>query len=491
MNMTESNQGKVTRVLIISANPLFARGLENLLSNRWSDQAVEVRLESNLTEAMTALESWQPELVIVDYDDRNIQRAAFLSHFISGDQPMKVMLVSLRESGEVVVYDRRTLTPAQAENWLDLPWTRVANVQEPPVPEPVRKQPQQVSETHLSPRSGGMKHYVIAGVLAVVLTFVMSFLLQSANLFLVPASSQAGPVDQMIRLQLWIISFLFSLVTVFILYSAFVFRRRRGDQSAGTYFKANNSLEIIWTILPLGLVIVLAMIGAKDLADIRKADPDALEVKVTAFQWGWSFEYPDYGIQGNQLYLPVNRQVHLSMTSRDVIHSFWVPEFRIKQDVLPGENLVKELRINPTRVGNYQVMCAELCGGSHAYMNAAVNVVSQQDFDAWVAEQSDTSSLTPAQRGEKVSQTSGCTGCHSLNGAKLPGPTWKGLAGESVKLTDGSTVVADDTYLKKAIVDPNAEIVEGYTPNLMPQTYKTQLSDQQINDLVEFMKSVK
>ena len=165
-------------------------------------------------------------------------------------------------------------------------------------------------------------------------------------------------------------------------------------------------------------------------------------------------------------------QVQLVMTSRDVIHSFWVPEFRIKQDILPGKNLVKELRITPNRIGNYTVYCAELCGGAHAYMTAPVKVVSQADFDAWVAEQTNTASLTPAQRGEKQVKASGCTGCHSLDGSARPGPTWKGLAGSQVKLADGSTVTADDEYLLESIADPNAQVVEGFPPNMMPPNYK-------------------
>jgi cytochrome c oxidase subunit II len=510
VSMSDVGHEPQRRVLIASANPLFARGLQKLVAQRWENRGVEVRLVGNMDEVTAALETWQPNLVIVDYDDAGkpgkIQREAFLSRFIAGDQPMQVMLVSLRASGEVVVYDRRTMTPAQAEDWLDLPWASSSSDKpkaesssesetiagsaaiypgsvkaEEPLPAI-----HAVSDTHTGQRSGGMKHYVIAGILTVVFTLILGFAMTSIGLMPVEASAQAVPVDQMINLQVWMIAFLFSLITVFIIYSVVVFRRRRAAQ-----FKGSNSLEVAWTLVPLATVIFLAFIGARDLSQIRKPDPNAMDVKVTAFQWGWAYEYPDTGITSTTLYLPLNRQVHLIMTSRDVIHSFWVPEFRIKQDVLPGQNLVKELRITPTRIGDYKVRCAELCGGAHAYMEAPVKVVSQADFDAWVSEQTKAASANPADRGASLAKNNGCVACHSIDGSKTIGPTWKGLAGEQVKLADGSTVTADDTYLHDSIVDPNKQIAAGFPPGLMPQTYKTQLNDQQIQDLIDYIKTLK
>jgi cytochrome c oxidase subunit II len=338
-----------------------------------------------------------------------------------------------------------------------------------------------------------MKHFVIAGALTVIFTLILGFTLTAIGLMPVEASAQAVPVDQMINLQVWMISFLFSLITVFIVYSVVVFRRRSAAQpsAAGAKFKGSNSLEVAWTLVPLATVIFLSFIGARDLSQIRKADPNAMEVKVTAFQWGWSFEYPDTGILSSTLYLPVDRQVHLVMTSRDVIHSFWVPEFRVKQDVLPGENLVKDLRITPTLVGDYKVRCAELCGGAHAYMESPVKVVSKADFEAWVSEQTKAASANPSDRGAALAKSSGCVACHSLDGTKSIGPTWKGLAGEQVTLANGSTVTADDTYLHESIVDPNKQIAAGFPPGLMPSTYKTQFNDQQIQDMIAFIKTLK
>lgn len=480
--MSDSNLGPLRRVLIASANPLFARGLQKMVAQRWEGKGVEIRLAGSMEEALAALETWLPDLVIVDYDDvsrpGSIQREAFLSRFIAGDRTMQVMLVSLSASGEVIVYDRRTLTPAQAEDWLDLSW----ETQEPKA--------QEISRSTDRPRkrSGSMKHYTVAGVLTVILS-VVTYLVLKAVVFPVAASVQAGPIDRLADLQLGLIAFLFSLIVVFIGYSIVVFRQRKGDTGEGSYFKGSTRLEIAWTILPLATVIVLAFLGAQTLGEVRLADPQAMPITVIGFQWGWIYEYPDYGIQSNTLYMPVNRQVLFRFTSRDVIHSFWVKEFRLKQDVLPGENLVKELRVTPNRLGEYTVMCAELCGGAHAYMNSPVKVVTQAEFDAWVKGELKASTASPAERGEKLANGTGCIACHSLDGTKLAGPTWKGLAGSQVKHTDGSTVTADDAYLVESIVDPALKIVEGYAP-IMPATYKDTLSDQQILDIVEFIKTL-
>jgi cytochrome c oxidase subunit II len=473
MSERETVKKPVRRVLIASANPLFAKGLQKMVAQHWEARGAEIRLAGSMEDAATAMDNWQPDLVIVDYDDRAIQRAAFLSHFIAEDRPMQVMLVSLRESGEVVVYDRRTLSPAQAEDWLDLPWT-----------------PSTLSKTQ-SLRSGGMKkHYLITGTLTAILTVLMYLLLTNIGLFPVAASVQAGPIDRMSNLLLGLISFLFSLIVVFIVYSIVVFRRRGNDTSDGVHLTGSSRLEILWTLFPLVTVIYLSFTGANELGNIRRVDPQAMKINVTAFQWGWSFEYPDQGIQSNDLVVPVDKQLQLLVTSKDVIHSFWVPEWRVKQDVLPGKNLVKELRVTPNRIGNYKVMCAELCGGSHAYMVSNVRVVSQADYDAWVAEQLKAANASPAERGQRLATGSGCTACHSTDGTQLAGPTWKGLAGHEVELTDGTKVTADDAYLHESIVNPPAKVVKGFAP-IMPASYKDTLSDQQITDIIEFIKTLK
>jgi len=233
-----------------------------------------------------------------------------------------------------------------------------------------------------------MKHFSIASILVILLTVIVYVFLQAVGLLPTQASSQAVIIDQLFDIHIGIISFLFSLIVVFIGYSFIVFRRNKLlPDEEGQHITGSSKLEIVWTLVPLAVVIFISYLGAISLAETRKIDPQALEVKVTGGQWFWSFDYPDYGITSDVLNLPVDRQVKLSLTSVDVIHSFWVPEFRVKQDVLPGENLVKELRFTPIETGDFMVLCAELCGGAHAYMNSPVKVVTDGEFQDWIDEE--------------------------------------------------------------------------------------------------------
>jgi cytochrome c oxidase subunit 2 len=273
-------------------------------------------------------------------------------------------------------------------------------------------------------------------------------------------------------------------------YSVVVFRRKPGETGDGDHFEGHTGLEVVWTIVPLGIVLYFSFIGAQALAETMRSDPQAMEVKVTAFQWGWRYEYPAYGVTSTTLNIPINRQVLLKLTSTDVIHSFWVPEFRVKQDALPGEDMIKELRITPTQLGEFKVRCAELCGAAHAYMEGPVVVMEQAAFDAWIAEQSRVSN-DPVERGKKLATQSGCIGCHTTDGRVVVGPTWQGLFGSQRTIADGTTVTADEAYLKDSIVSPNAQIVQGFTPNIMPPNYGQTLSEAQLNDLIAYIRSVK
>ncbi len=308
----------------------------------------------------------------------------------------------------------------------------------------------------------------------------MSLLLQNVGLLPIQASIQAVTIDRMFNLHFLMISFLFSLIVVFMGYSIIVFRQKKGEEGFGKFFKSNNKLEIIWTIVPLGAVIFFSYLGAVSLAETRNVDPQALNIDVTAGQWYWSFDYPDYGITSDKLYLPVDRQVKLSLTSVDVIYSFWVPEFRVKQDVLPGENLVKELRFTPTQKGEYTVRCAELCGGAHAYMNSPVIVVDEISFTDWIDSELGNIPQDPVSKGKRLVETSGCLGCHSLDGSPSVGPSWAGLAGSERQLMDGSTKVADETYLLNALIDPGLDVVEGFPAGVMPSNYADLFSNEEI-----------
>ena len=212
-------------------------------------------------------------------------------------------------------------------------------------------------------------------------------------------------------------------------------------------------------------------------------------VKVIAGQWYWQFQYPDYGIGSGDLYLPVGKQVDLQMTSNDVTHSFFVPEFRLKQDILPGRTV--DLRVTPTVIGHYKVSCAQLCGANHAYMIANVVVVSQSDFQAWVTKQQSTAAQNPVLHGQQLVQQFGCPVCHSTDGSKKTGPTWQHLYQSTVTLSDGTKVTADEKYLSNSITNPNLQIVAGFQPNVMPQTFGKTLDASQIQDIVAYIESLK
>jgi cytochrome c oxidase subunit 2 len=285
-----------------------------------------------------------------------------------------------------------------------------------------------------------------------------------------------------------LISFLFALIVVILVYSLVVFRRKKGETGDGAHIEGNTTLEIAWTLIPLLIVIFLAYLGAYSLGEVRRIDMTALQVKVTAGQWYWQFQYPEYGVTSTELYLPVNRQVDLQMSSNDVIHSFWVPEFRVKQDIVPG--LVTELRITPTLLGNYKVLCAELCGASHAYMEGLVMVVEKNSFENWIADQQANVEVDPALRGQQLVQQYGCITCHSLDGSTKIGPTWKGLYGSTVTLDDGSTILADQSYLSSSIVEPDLYIHQGYPSNVMP-SFGDILDQTQVESIVAYSESLK
>jgi cytochrome c oxidase subunit 2 len=334
-----------------------------------------------------------------------------------------------------------------------------------------------------------MRHFVIVGVLIAVVTPLIYLGISAENVMPVQASVQSLPVDWMWNVDAAAMAFLFALIMVPLLYSVVVFRRRKGDTSDGEHNEGNTRLEVTWTVIPLLVVSIYAYLGAYTLGETRIAAADAMEIGVTGLQWDWRFEYPE-GFASNELHLPVNQQVVLRMQSLDVIHSFWVPEFRIKQDVLPGR--VTEYRITPIRVGQYKVRCAEMCGASHAYMERLVTVSSRADYDAWIQEQAAAAAALLAQGGPEsgralVSQN-GCLACHSVDGSPLTGPTWRGLSGATVELSDGTTVVADDAYLAEAITEPAARIVLGYQPGIMPQYG---LTEAQVNDIVSYIATLK
>jgi len=335
-----------------------------------------------------------------------------------------------------------------------------------------------------------MRHYVIVGILIIAVTFLTYAGLDAAKLMPVEASTQAVEIDWMWDLQVKGMSFLFALIAVPMFYSLVVFRPAKGDKTDAKHIEGNTPLEIAWTIIPLFIVVIFSYLGAGNLGNTLRATPNAMVVNVTGFQWGWNFEYPEYGIRTQEMYLPVNKAVVFKLRSTDVIHSFWVPEFRPKQDLVPGR--VTELRVTPSLIGDYKVRCAELCGTSHYKMEQPVLVVDADAFAAWVAEQQIIAAelaATPEGRGQKIYETY-CKACHSIDGSAGNGPTWRGLYGSEVVLADGTTVMADDDYILESIQNPTAKVVEGFQP--MNFLYEAAgIKVEELNDILAFIKTLK
>lgn len=322
---------------------------------------------------------------------------------------------------------------------------------------------------------GRFKHFINVIILLILTTVGLRLLFDVILALPAAASAEALPIDNLFNGHYWMIAFLFALIMVMMLYSIFVFRRADGDETDGPHVHGNTKLEIGWTVVPLFVVLGFGVWGAVALNDITRPKEGEMTINVTGRQWIWSFDYPEQdGIASAELVLPVNRTAVLKMNAEDVIHSFWVPEFRVKQDLVPGRETT--LRVTPTEVGTYQLICAEICGLNHTQMVTDVQVVSAEEFQAWVDEKSAApafADMTPEERGAYWASAEGfgCVACHTLDGNPGVGPTWQGLYLSEEQLTDGTTVTVDDDYLVTSIFDPNQDIVAGFNPNIMPQNY--------------------
>ncbi len=327
---------------------------------------------------------------------------------------------------------------------------------------------------------GRLKHVISIIILIALSTVGLRFLFTVILALPVAASAEAGPIDTLFNAHFWMIAFLFSLIMVLMLYSVFVWRRGDDDDSDGPHVHSNTRLEIGWTIIPTFVVLGFGVWGAVALNEITRPKEGEMTVNVTGKQWIWSFAYPEQeSIQSGELVLPVDRTTVLKMNAEDVIHSFWVPEFRVKQDLVPDRETT--LRITPTEIGAYKLRCAEICGLNHTQMEADVRIVSAEEFDAWVAEKQAApafADMTSEERGAYWASAEGfgCVACHTIDGTPGVGPTWQGLYQRQEQLTDGSTVTADDDYIINSIHEPNAQIVAGFNPNIMPQNYLEQFA---------------
>jgi cytochrome c oxidase subunit 2 len=262
--------------------------------------------------------------------------------------------------------------------------------------------------------------------------------------------------------------------------------RRRTDNDKTPYISHNTTLEFLWSFIPFVIFMVAFVWGWVVYYEYRKFPTNAVEIAVEGQKWDWSFVYKSGRRITGEFYVPVNEPVKLIMTSKDVLHSFFIPAFRNKQDVVPGRYTA--LWFHPKMVGDFQVFCTEYCGDSHSKMMAKVHVVPREQYEEWLVNDP-YKGLSMAEVGQKVYQTK-CIACHSLQDVKVVGPTWKGLFGREGQTVAGEKYVADENYIRESIVNPNAKIVAGYPAGVMP-TYAGQLAEQEIMGVIEYIKTVK
>lgn len=315
--------------------------------------------------------------------------------------------------------------------------------------------------------------------------------MQAIRDFLLPPakSTLASQLDAVF----WYVHITSLVISVGVLAAAiwFIYKyRRRSEDDVTPVITHNSALEVTWSVIPLILVLISFGWGFKAFQEFRTIPDDAYEVNVTAQKWTWQFSYSNGASTVGELHVPANRPVKLTMTSQDVIHSFYVPDYRIKQDVVP--NRYTELWFNATETGESVVFCAEYCGTDHSNMMATVIVHEQDEFENWLASNSggasQPSDLTLPEWGEQVSQQYACMTCHVPDGSGQA-PSWNGLFGSTENLADGSTVEVDENYIRESILEPDAKIVEGYSEGLM-NTYQGTLNEEQITAIIEYIKTL-
>lgn len=299
------------------------------------------------------------------------------------------------------------------------------------------------------------------------------------------ASTIAAHVDA-IYLLLVAISVFFTLLAAALVIVFSIRYRRRDEIAAGEKPHEDSRLELFAGGGLLALLLVLFGWGAKTYFAYARPPADAMEILVTGKQWMWKLQHPNGRREINTLHIPAGKPIQLTMTSEDVIHSFYIPAFRVKQDVLPGR--YTRLWFQATKPGQYRLFCTEYCGTEHSMMGGWVYVLSPADYERWLAGESAVSvQETPVQAGERLFTQLGCQTCHNANSGAL-GPNLAGVFGHPVKLMDGSEVIADEEYLRESILNPQAKIVAGYAP-VMP-VFKGIVNEDQLMQLIAYIKSL-
>jgi len=299
------------------------------------------------------------------------------------------------------------------------------------------------------------------------------------------ASNLAEGVDRAF-IFIFATAFIFLIgIVALIIYILIHFSRKKNKNPQ--QFSGNTKLEIIWTVVPLILVLIMFYYGWVGFSPMRKVPADAMQIKAIGKMWEWNFDYGN-GKVSKELVLPLNRNVKMNLFSPDVNHSLFIPAFRVKEDVIPGYN--NYLWFRPISKGTFDIFCTEYCGLAHSGMTAKVVVVDSLEFKKWLADLKVTGTGTE-HPGLAIIKANACLTCHSLDGTKIIGPSLKGIYGTKRTVVTNNTereVVADDEYIKRSILDPNADVVKGFNKGLM-QSYKETLKAEDIDKIVDYFKT--
>ena len=299
------------------------------------------------------------------------------------------------------------------------------------------------------------------------------------------ASTGAAETDRAFYFIYWVCFFFFFLIVIWLGWFMIKYRKRPGYQESETIHH-NLPLEVTWSIIPLAITCYMFWIGFRGFLNQYDPPGDGLQVQVQAQKWQWTFIYPN-GTVTSELHAPIGKNVVLTMTSSDVIHSFFEPDFRIKKDVVPGR--YHKLWFNAPEAGKHHVFCTEYCGTGHSAMLSQVVIEDQAVFDAWLKDQGEfDDKLAPKDAGERWYNTMGCKQCHSTDGTVGTGPSWKDLWGSTQTMSDGSTVTVDENYVHESILNPSAKIVKGFQ-NVMP-SFQGRLEEKSIRSIIAYLKSL-
>jgi cytochrome c oxidase subunit 2 len=309
--------------------------------------------------------------------------------------------------------------------------------------------------------------------------------------FLLPVnqgSDFANEVDFKFMSLFWLSVVLFVVVIGPMAYFAWRYRFKAGRRTP--HQTHNTALEVTWTVIPTLICFAIFLWGVTGYMGFAVPPGEALEVQVVGKQWLWTFEYPDGTRSVNELHVPVNKNIRLVMSSEDVLHDFYVPDMRIKRDIVPGRYVQEWFHANPNSLGEHSATCAEYCGKSHSDMRAKVFVETPADYEKWMATGgTEYLDYSPEAWGKIQYDRKGCSTCHTIDGTASKGPTWKGIWGTMVKLNNGTSVLVDEAYVRESMMLPQAKIVAGFDP-IMP-TFQGLLRENEINGLIAFIKSLK